>query len=164
MASDDLFWVPVTGKSGYWEVRIDDIALNSEPQSLCEDCKVAVDTGTSQLAGPSSVITSLQSKLNVAHDCSNYDSLPKLGFVISETVLSLDPEDYVNRHDGICTVSLMSLDVPPPNGPLFIFGVPFLQKYFTVYDRENSRVGFAPAKHENQVAEALLSVKRPIKQ
>jgi len=163
MASEDLFWVPVTGKSGYWEVRIDDIALNSEPQSLCEDCKVAVDTGTSQLAGPSSVIENLQSKLNVAHDCSNYDSLPKLGFVMNEKVLSLDPSDYVNNHDGRCTVSLMSLDVPPPNGPLFIFGVPFLQKYFTVYDRENTRVGFAPAKHENQVAEALLSVKRPLK-
>merc|ERR1719240_1872736 len=55
MASE-IFWAPVTGTSGYWEVVIDDIALNDKKTGLCEQCRVAVDTGTSLLAGPSSVI------------------------------------------------------------------------------------------------------------
>jgi len=41
----------------------------------------------------------------------------------------------------------MDLDVPPPMGPLFIFGIPFLQKFFTVYDHSSKQVGFALAKH-----------------
>lgn len=157
MASE-LFWVDVVSPSGYWEVQIEDITLNNQPQNLCQDCRVAVDTGTSQLAGPSEVIGELSRMLNVAQDCSNYKSLPNLGFVIGKHVLNLSPRDYVDKSDNYCDVSLMSLNVPPPKGPLFVFGIPFLQKYFTVYDHANNRVGFAVARHAGEQAETLVSL------
>merc|ERR1719392_532066 len=115
MASE-LFWVDVASSSGYWEVQIDDITLDNKPQNLCEDCRVAVDTGTSQLAGPAHVIHDLAKRLNVKSDCSNYESLPRLGFIIGGRILSLDPFDYVEKSGSYCDVSLMNLDVPPPKG------------------------------------------------
>jgi len=157
MASD-LFWVDVSSPSGYWEVQIDDITLNNKPQSLCEDCRVAVDTGTSQLAGPTDVIEELQKILNVNQDCANYRDLPELGFVIGKHVLNLSPRDYVEKKGNACDVSLMALNVPPPKGPLFVFGIPFLQKYFTVYDHAHSRVGFAVAKHAGETPPSLVSL------
>lgn len=158
MASD-MFWVDVTESSGYWEVLISDVTFDGKPQSLCENCKVAVDTGTSMLAGPSHVITQLRRKLNVKSDCSNYKTLPKLGFVVGGRVLDLSPTEYVNNRDGhYCEVTLMTLDVPPPKGPLFIFGIPFLQKYYTVYDHATAQVGFAVAKHVGEEPEALMMV------
>lgn len=158
MASD-IFWVDVTRPSGYWEVRIDDITLNNAPQSLCEDCQVAVDTGTSQLAGPTEVISKLTKMLAVAQDCANYEGLPSLGFVIGGHILNLEPRDYVDKSDsGFCDVSLMSLDVPPPKGPLFVFGIPFLQKYYTVYDHSSTKVGFAVAKHYGEEPGQLVSL------
>jgi hypothetical protein len=144
----DLFWVDVVADSGYWEVRIDDITFDNKRQSLCEDCKVAVDTGTSQLAGPSSLIEQLRKELRVKADCSNMESLPKLGFIIGGRVLNMMPSDYVDTWKGDCDLALMTLDIPPPSGPLFIFGIPFLQRFFTVYDTANKRVGFATAKHK----------------
>jgi len=157
MASE-LFWVPVTGTAGYWEVRIEDITLDGKPQSLCQDCRVAVDTGTSQLAGPSELVAQLENILNVRPGCENYDSLPKLGFIIGGKILHLSPQDYVDSSNArtSCQLSLMSLDVPPPKGPLFIFGIPFLQKFYTVYDHANSRVGFAVAKHAGEIPEVLI--------
>lgn len=145
----DMFWVPVSRKSGYWQVSIEDIAINNKKQKLCADCQVAVDTGTSMLAGPSAVIRELRTRLKVASDCSNYHSLPDLGFVVSGRAMNLKPQEYVDSDGSSCAVSLMSLDVPPPNGPLFIFGDPFLRKFFTAYDLTNNKVGFAVARHED---------------
>merc|ERR1719183_2698531 len=48
-----------------------------------------------------------------------------------------------------CSFSLMALDVPPPKGPLFIFGDPFLRRFVTIFDRTAPRVGFAVAKHSD---------------
>merc|ERR1719487_1157950 len=74
----DLFWVDVTGDTGYWEVRIEDITFDNVPQKLCQDCKVAVDTGTSQLAGPSDLMASLRQKLDFSNGCHDLSKLPKL--------------------------------------------------------------------------------------
>merc|ERR1719507_155658 len=155
MASE-MFWQPVSKQTGYWQVQIEDITINNKAQQLCNDCQVAVDTGTSQLAGPTHVINELSNRLNVKQDCSNYHELPNLGFVVGGNIMNLKPQDYVDKgHDG-CEVSLMPLDVPPPNGPLFIFGDPFLRKYYTAYDRGASRVGFAEARHVGSPPEQLL--------
>eukprot|EP00401_Gymnodinium_catenatum_P039998 CAMPEP_0117548332 /NCGR_PEP_ID=MMETSP0784-20121206/47596_1 /TAXON_ID=39447 /ORGANISM="" /LENGTH=429 /DNA_ID=CAMNT_0005345287 /DNA_START=80 /DNA_END=1369 /DNA_ORIENTATION=+ len=148
--ASDLIWADVARTSGYWEVQIDDITIDNEVQNLCANCHVAVDTGTSELAGPSKVIEDLANLLSVREDCSNYRTLPRLGFVVAGHILNLEPHDYVDKEGFHCSVALMPLDVPPPNGPLFVFGIPFLQKFYTVYDAANKKVGFAVSKHRGQ--------------
>jgi len=148
MASD-LFWVPVTNP-GYWQVAMEDITIGNKRQDLCHgECQVAVDTGTSLMAGPSDIINALTKSVAVKNDCANYKTLPDLGFIVGGHILNLKPEDYIDKGDDGCSVALMTLDIPPPKGPLFIFGDPFLRKYYTVYDREELKVGFALAAHPN---------------
>merc|ERR1719463_425517 len=124
MASD-LFWVPVTNP-GYWQVEMEDITIHNERQNLCHgNCQVAVDTGTSLMGGPTDIINALSDKLSVTNNCSNYRTLPDLGFIVGEHILNLKPEDYIDKGEDGCSVALMTLDIPPPKGPLFIFGDPF---------------------------------------
>jgi len=145
--ASDIVWAPVSRQS-YWQVKIEDITFDNTPTGLCEgSCQVAVDTGTSMLAGPSDLVDKLNDKLAAKEDCTNFGSLPQLGFQIGDRVLNLDPEDYMDKSDGDCSFSLMALDVPPPKGPLFIFGDPFLRRFVTIYDRPGPRVGFAVANH-----------------
>merc|ERR1719379_2437722 len=148
MASE-IFYAPVS-TPGYWQVQMEDVGIGNVRQKLCAGnggCQVAVDTGTSLLAGPTDIINTLIDRLNVADDCSNYAKLPNLGFVVRGRALNLKAEDYVDKSSDGCSVALMTLDIPPPKGPLFIFGDPFLRKYYIVYDRDNLRVGFALANH-----------------
>lgn len=147
---DDLSWASVT-EPGYWQVRMDDIMLNDKPTGLCTGdrrCQVAVDTGTSLLAGPTSIIDELVKRLRVVADCSNLSELPDLGLIVGTHTLHLKSAEYVAHNNGVCVLGLMAIDIPPPRGPLFIFGDPFLKKYYTVYDRKNMRMGFALAKHD----------------
>jgi len=153
----EMVWAQVSRPSGYWQVEISDMAIeNKVVPGLCKNCQVAVDTGTSELAGPSAVMQELQKRVNVKEDCSNLHELPQLGFVLNGQILNLDPVDYVDKEDGppaSCSNAFMTLDVPPPNGPLFVFGDPFLRKFYTVYDSAERRVGFAVAKHEGMTQE-----------
>lgn len=150
-----LEWAPVTNP-GYWQVALKDLAFGDTPLGLCgtSGCHAAVDTGTALLAGPGRLIRKLVEQLRVAADCSNFDSLPDLSFLFSAGVtLHLSPSDYVDKSSDGCILGLMALDIPAPRGPLFILGDPFLRKYYTVYDRERLRVGFALAKHSEHKAE-----------
>jgi hypothetical protein len=157
--ASDIVWAPVK-KESYWQVSIDDITFDNQPKNLCPDgCEVAVDTGTSMLAGPSDLVDKLSNMLGAKEDCSNYNGLPKLGFQIGDKVLNLKPDDYMDSSTNDCSFSLMALDVPPPKGPLFIFGDPFLRRFVTIFDRTAPRVGFAVAKHsdDNTPARELIS-------
>ena len=110
------------------------------------------------MAGPTDIINTLIDKLAVKSDCSNYKKLPDLGFVVGDHILNLKPEDYVDKGDDGCSVALMTLDIPPPKGPLFIFGDPFLRRFVTIYDRnEPPRVGFAVANHGGENPADIIS-------
>ncbi|CAE7782261.1 Ctse, partial [Symbiodinium necroappetens] len=61
--ASEVVWAPVTHES-YWQVAVQDITFDNTDTGLCGimGCQVAVDTGTSMLAGPPALVNSLQEK------------------------------------------------------------------------------------------------------
>lgn len=148
----DLQWVPVMDTDGFWQVPLEAISIGGHEMANVSNSSAVLDTGTSLLAGPPDVVNSLLDHLNVATNCSNFASLPDIGFTVAGRLLTLSPEDYVDRDASgtDCTLPLMTQDVKPGEGAVWIFGDPFLRKYYTVYDREKMQVGIAPAAHRKR--------------
>jgi len=137
-----------TVRSGFWQVTLEDVAIANTALGVGNH-QAAVDTGTSMIAGPTSLIDTIEAEIALEQDCSNFHLLPTVGFVIGGTILNMEPADYVHRDAGSqeCFSQFLKLDLPPPKGPLLLLGDPFLKKYYSVFDRDTLKMGFALSKH-----------------
>lgn len=155
----DFTYVPLA-KAGkilpYWLISASDIKVGGKSAGACSwlvGCEMVVDTGTSILAGPPSAMDSLISKIgNVTEDCSNVNSLPTISFTFGGKDFDLGPEFYVIRAKDDAGKEQCQLGIEGVNAgvPIWILGDPFLRKYYTVWDAEQKRVGFATAKQPSE--------------
>jgi len=141
----------------YWEFLVSDFQLEGQSLGWCTKgtCKSICDTGTSLITGPRSQIDALNKQLG-AHvmfdgeaifNCKVIDTLPDFEVIINNQNYTLTPQQYVLQEtsNGVtsCISGFMGLDVPPPNGPLYILGDVFIRAYYTIFDFGNQQVGFA---------------------
>lgn len=92
--------------------------------------------------------------------CDEISKMPTITFVIDGIDYPLLPEEYMLSADGYsssmyhhtdqpteCKAAFIDIDIDEPNyGPLWILGDLFMSKYYTVFDREQERVGFGKLK------------------
>jgi len=137
----------------YWRINLGGVTVNG--QSITGKISAIVDTGTSLMAGPTAQITQLQQIIgafevvNGEYEvlCSQVPSLPNVTFSLGGQDFILTPDDYILKvtSDGVslCLSGFMGIDIPAPNGPLWILGDVFIGKYYTVFDHGNKRIGLA---------------------
>jgi len=145
----ELSYVPLS-KAGYWQIALDKMTVAGK--TVDSNGQAIVDSGTSLLAGPSSIVKSVLSQIGgtpgpngvMTVNCSQASSLPEIDVTLGGKVYTLTGEDYVLNTAGQCVVGLMPIDVPA--GPLWILGDVFMRKYYVAFDFGQKRLGFAPMK------------------
>lgn len=142
----------------YWMISGTSIEVGGTEAISCSwllGCDMVVDTGTSLIAGPTKSVATIVEKIGVtvASDgtipCEGADSLPPIVFNVGGQSFEVGPDFYVLRVPDhgktVCLLGVQGMDVPIPGVSLWILGDVFLRKYYTVWDTDNSRVGFALA-------------------
>jgi hypothetical protein len=131
-------YTPVSQQT-YWSVNVEGFSVGGSTVACGSGCNGIVDTGTSLLVGPYAGITAILNALNVASDCSNYDSLPTLTITLQGVQLGLSPAIYVERAGGQCAPLIQGA----LGTPMYILGDTVIRGYYLEFDRGNNRVGFA---------------------
>lgn len=145
----------------YWTIMLDDISLaypagisvpsSTKLKGFCPaaGCKAIVDTGTYLVYTG----TSFQAPMEWGRfaGCGDVHNLPNITFHVRNSggaphALTLEPKDYVlkfnkgastgNREDCVVGIS-------PDRDQLFTLGQVFLRSYYTVFDRDENRIGFS---------------------
>ena len=78
--------------------------------------------------------------------CKSIATLPTIEVTMGGNKFTLEGKDYVINSGVVCLFGMTGIDVPAPNGPLWIMGDVFMRKYYTVFDKAQARIGFALAK------------------
>jgi len=144
-------YVPVTSDT-YWEFQLGNLTMAGK--TYFNKIRAIADTGTSLIAGPTSTMNAINTALGATIipilneailDCSTISKLPNVNIALNGNVFVLTPQQYVLNIGGDCLSGFLGIDIPPPYGPLVILGDVFIRQYYTLFDYEGNRLGFATA-------------------
>ena len=107
--------------------------------------KAAIDSGTSLIMGPNTLLKPLLEGVTVEQDCSNLDSLPDITFTFDTQDYVLTPADYVLKEtlakNTQCIMGIMGADLPD-DFKYVIVGDVFMRKFPTKFSRDDNTVTF----------------------
>jgi hypothetical protein len=137
----------------YWQVRLHDVKANGESVLGLLAANAIVDSGTSLLAGPGSVIAKMMQKLGAQatqqglYVASCSDTTSTVTFNLggkfpghAGTDFELTIQDLTLEKQG--DECLLGVQPTPPGAP-WILGDVFMRKYYVNFDWGNKRMGFA---------------------
>jgi len=110
--------------------------------------KAVIDSGTSLIMGPESIINKLVDGIPEEPDCDKLADLPDITFTIDDKDYVLKPDDYVLKvSDGgetQCVRGIMGGPFPE-TFDYIIVGDVFFRRYWAYFDKANNQVGFINA-------------------
>jgi hypothetical protein len=144
----DLTWVSLSDAT-YWRIDMDGVKIGSFSTGKTD---AIVDSGTSLITGPSSDIRAIANEIGAQPtitgqytvDCEKLEEIPAITWSIDGADYTVAGKDLVIQSGGMCIFAMMGMDFPAP-GPQWILGDVFMRKYYTVFDYDGKRVGFAEA-------------------
>lgn len=153
-------YVPLS-RAAYWEIKIARFTIEDDFWPMNETNLAAmVDTGTSFMFLPDPFYSKLNNTFNertkngTVCDPQDFPNYPSITFDIVTTKglksYTLTHEDYLSMNyeaegdEEKCYIKISKSYIYGEK--MIMFGIPFLLKYYTIYDYENRRVGFAPSK------------------
>ncbi|NXR15045.1 PEPA protein, partial [Semnornis frantzii] len=139
--SRGIVWIPLSAQT-YWQVHMESATVNFLPIACLGGCQAILDTGTSRVVVPKASLASIRFFLGAGPNgqisCMTLFK-PDIVFHIHGNSFNLPASSYViKQRDGSCVLGFESME-----GNLWILGDVFLRVYYSIYDRDNNRVGLS---------------------
>ena len=100
-----------------------------------------IDSGTSLIVGPNSMIDPLIEGITVDKYCAGVEDLPNVSFTFDSTTYTLTSADYVIRVQDQCIMGIAAMEFPEGFN-YFILGDVFMRPYPTWFNQNDNTVSF----------------------
>ena len=145
----------------FWSVQLDDVLIDGQSLGYCgpnsgKNCYLTPDSGTSLNTFPGWAHKQFMESHGKTRPCKKGEEYEfgNMTFVVEGVSYDIPSHHWMTRTSGMygssgdCSAAIQKLDVGQDGlDDLFIGGDLFMQMWYTVFDRDNDRVGFAPAAH-----------------
>ena len=162
-----LTFLKVYSQLGYWAVSLEGVSYGSQALTM-NSVMAIVDTGTSFIIGPQDEIMQFLQPLlsegmcsstaaGIYCDCGKKYSLSDysdLVFTLGGYQFTVPAESYMWQQGSQCMLLVGSLQ----EVGMWILGDVFLRNYYTIFDMDNQRVGFAGNVHKSKRSSRLGKV------
>ncbi|PHH63130.1 hypothetical protein CDD81_6281 [Ophiocordyceps australis] len=143
----DISYTPVESSDGDWSIKLDDVAYDGNKAQVGGVLSY-IDTGTSFIFGPPDMVKKLHSVIPGAESSNEQtyhvpcDSNKSLTFTFSGVDYQVPAKDWISPKNvaGKCTSNIYGHEVAKG---AWLLGDTFLKNVYTVFDRDEKRVGFA---------------------
>ncbi|KAF7978613.1 hypothetical protein HWV62_45354 [Athelia sp. TMB] len=144
-------YAPVTTK-GYWQVKLDSVAVNNNPVASLGAIDSIIDTGTTLILGNPEQVALFYADVKGALPAPQYgaglytlpcEPMPAVSLTFGGKAFSVAPETFnlgeVYPGSDTCVGGLAAME----DAPFWVVGDVFLQNVYTAFDMGNAQVGFA---------------------
>jgi cathepsin D len=134
-------------EKSYWNVKLDSMS-HGDTVVNTDGFMAAIDSGTSLIVGPASIIDPLVEGITVAQDCSGVEDLPDITFTMDGHAYTLASSDYVVKVEQFgqtaCLMGIMSQKLPA-DFHYVIVGDVFFRKFAPFFNLATETVTFFQA-------------------
>jgi len=150
----EIWWASLVSET-YFEISLGNIEVDGT--SLSSVSSAISDTGTSYLVGPAADVAAIGAAIGAEYssryglyyvECEDMSSLKDIEITLQSSAhggagqtFTFTADDYIFEYEeyDLCVVGMAGMS----GLDFWILGDVFIRKYYTVYDMENDRVGFA---------------------
>lgn len=149
-------YVPLTHET-FYVIAMQDVSGGDGQAIGCGgNCGAILDSGTSFIVGPTIAVNKIASLAGAQYNssagvytlsCTSLSNLPSIVFKINGVSYPLTPAQYVINMVSSCVLGFIGDGEASITWDFgWILGDVFMRPYYTVFDKESNRIGFATRK------------------
>jgi hypothetical protein len=136
----------------YWSLNLTSIKVNGTQIPDVAEYKGVIDSGTSLIVGSNKIIDPILAQIgDIDQTCVDNTGLPDVTFTFDDVEYTLTSADYIVEVTALgqtaCVLGIAASAFPDGFNYLIIGDV-LMRKFYSHFDKNNNRVGFALAKHD----------------